>query len=171
MTGPVLARAARALGVVLLASLCCTAKADAGNPFELVEKQPLNELWLTPGFYSFHFQSDKHLNNNNIGFGAEYRYSTVSALTAGRFNNSVRVHSNYAGLLYQPLALGPVRLGAVLAAFNGYPNMRDGGWFPALVPAASFEYGRVGINAVIVPTYKDRIYGSLSIQLKLKLFD
>ena len=74
-------------------------------------------------------------------------------------------------MYYQPFKLGPVRLGAVVGAFNGYPKMRDGGWFPALIPTASFEYKRVGVNVAFVPKYKDRLYGALSIQLKLKVFE
>ncbi|HEV7815927.1 MAG TPA: hypothetical protein VGP06_12605, partial [Janthinobacterium sp.] len=71
----------------------------------------------------------------------------------------------------EPVALGPFRLGAVVGAFNGYPKMLDGGWFPALVPVLSYEYKRVGVNLGIVPSYKDRLYGAFSFQLKVKLFD
>jgi len=144
--------------------------AHADNPFELVDSQPISELWLNPGFYSYHYQRDKGLNDSNPGFGAEYRYSTVLSATAGRFYNSDREYSNYLGIYYQPVALGPVRIGAAVGGFNGYPKMRDGGWFPAVVPVLSFDYKRVGVNLSIVPSYKDRLYGAISIQLKLKAF-
>jgi hypothetical protein len=74
-------------------------------------------------------------------------------------------------VIWQPYALGPVRLGAAIAAFNGYPHMRGGGWFPALIPTLTYEYRRVGVNVGIVPSYKDRLYGGISVQLKLKLFE
>jgi hypothetical protein len=77
--------------------------------------------------------------------------------------------SNYAGVYYQPWAIGPVRLGAVIGGFNGYPKMRDGGWFLAAIPVVSVEYQRVGVNFAIVPTYKERLHGALSVQLKFKL--
>jgi len=144
--------------------------AHADNPFELVDSQPVSELWLNPGFYSYHYQRDKGLNDSNPGFGAEYRYSTVWSATAGRFYNSDREYSNYLGVYYQPVTLGPVRIGAALGGFNGYPKMRDGGWFLAAVPVLSFDYQRVGVNLSIVPSYKDRLYGAISIQLKLKAF-
>lgn len=152
----------------LLAACSVTATA---HPFDAVEAAPLQELWLNPGFYSHHFQRDKGLNDSNPGLGAEYRFSTVASVTAGRFYNSDRAYSNYAGVYYQPFALGPVRIGAVAGGFSGYPKMRDGGWFLAAIPTLSFEYQRVGVNVAIVPTYKDRLYGAISVQLKLKVFD
>jgi hypothetical protein len=72
---------------------------------------------------------------------------------------------------YQPFAIGPVRFGAVVGGFNGYPKMRDGGWFLAAIPVMSFEYQRVGANIAVIPRYKDRLYGALSVQLKFKLTD
>ena len=42
--------------------------------------------------------------------------------------------------------------------------------FPAVLPAASVEYKRVGLNVLVIPTYKDRVHGAISFQLKLKLF-
>ncbi|WP_426338008.1 hypothetical protein ACN9MZ_16195 [Pseudoduganella sp. S-14] len=148
------------------AALSMPALADT---FSVIENQPLSELWVNPGFYSYHFQRDKGFDDTNPGFGAEYRFSTVASVTAGRFHNSDRQMSNYAGVYYQPWAIGPVRLGAVIGGFNGYPKMRDGGWFLAAIPVISVEYQRVGVNFAIVPTYKERLHGALSVQLKFKL--
>ena len=130
-----------------------------------------SELWLLTGFATYHFQSDKDLNGRNPGVGLEYRLSDASALTAGRFFNSDRQHSRYAGMYYQPWTYGGVRFGGVVGGFDGYPKMRDGGWFPAIIPTATYEYKRVGINVAVVPTYKDRLHGGISVQLKFKLFD
>ena len=159
----------RAIGA-LFACLVGTA-AHAEDLFTTIDSKPLSELWLNPGFYSYHFQRDKGLNDSNPGLGAEYRVSTVASLTAGRFYNSDRMYSNYAGFYYQPFAIGPVRIGAVVGGFNGYPKMHDGGWFLAAIPMISYEYGRVGLNVAIVPSYKDRLYGAISFQLKFKVFD
>ncbi|MES2163408.1 MAG: hypothetical protein V4476_19815 [Pseudomonadota bacterium] len=158
----------RMAGVLLLAGLSGAAVADT---FETIESAPLKEVWLNGGFYSYHFQRDKGLNDSNPGLGGEYRFSTVASATAGRFYNSDRGYSNYVGVYYQPWKIGPVRLGAVAGGFSGYPKMRDGGWFLAAIPTASFEYKSVGVNVAIVPTYKDRLYGAISVQLKLKVFD
>jgi hypothetical protein len=156
----------RIAGMALLA--CLSGAALAGG-FETMESQPLNEVWINPGFYTWHFQRDKDLNGSNGGLGAEWRFSTVASVTAGRFYNSDRAYSNYLGVYYQPWKVGPVRLGAVMGGFNGYPKMRDGGWFPAAIPTLSYEYERVGANVAIIPTYKDRLYGGISVQLKFKI--
>ncbi|HZX27601.1 MAG TPA: hypothetical protein VFF16_11050 [Telluria sp.] len=151
-----------------LALVCCAAAAAHADT---IDPQPRSEWWLDSGFYTRHFQSDKGLNGANRGLGAEYRFSTVAAATGGRFYNSDRAWSSYAGVFYQPWAFGPVRVGAVVGVFNGYPKMRDGGWFPALIPALGMEYGRVGLNIGIVPTYKDRLYGGISFQARIRLSD
>ncbi len=130
-----------------------------------------NELWLATGFATYHFESDKQLNGRNPGIGLEYRFSDTMAATAGRFYNSDHAHSRYAGLFYQPWSVKGVRLGAVVGAFDGYPKMREGGWFLALIPSATFEYKRVGVNVAVVPTYKERLHGGISVQLKFKLWE
>ncbi|RJG21608.1 hypothetical protein D3872_06505 [Massilia cavernae] len=129
-----------------------------------------NELWLSTGFATYHFDSKKNLNDSNPGVGIEYHINDEMAVTAGRFYNSDRQHSRYAGLFYQPWTVGGVKLGAVLAAFDGYPYMRGGGWFPALIPAATWEYGRFGANLAVIPTYKERLHGGISLQLNFKMF-
>jgi hypothetical protein len=158
---------------LVAAVACCLTGtiAHADDWITSIESKPLGELWLNPGMVSYHFDRDKDLNGNNYGLGAEYRFSTVASVTAGRFHNSDRDYSNYAGIYYQPFAIGPVRIGAVVGGFDGYPRMRDGGWFMAAIPMLSYEYGRVGLNVAIIPTYKDRLYGAISFQLKLKVFE
>jgi hypothetical protein len=153
--------------LLALAALCPLAHAD--DIFTRIEPAPTREFWIDSGFATYHFDRDKDLNGRNGGLGAEYRFRGDLALTAGRFYNSDREYSNYAGVIWQPFALGPVRLGAVVGAFSGYPHMRNGGWFPALIPAATIEYKRVGVNIGFVPSYKDRLYGGISVQLKFQL--
>lgn len=154
---------------LLAAATVVSTSASADNLFREIENQPLSEVWINPGFYSFHFDSGKHLNNDNYGLGAEYRFSTTMSATAGRFYNSDRRYSNYVGMYWQPVMLGPLRLGAVVGAFDGYPRARDGGWFPAVIPAISYEYQRVGANIAVIPGYKDRLYGAISVQLKFRI--
>ncbi|MDO8068957.1 hypothetical protein [Janthinobacterium sp. SUN206] len=165
------ARTASLLGKAACAALLAVAGAAQAQTVGMIDNQPLSETWLNAGFYSYHFQRDKNLNDSNPGLGAEYRFSTIASVTAGRFYNSDRAYSNYLGVYYQPIKVGPLRVGAVVGGFSGYPKMRDGGWFPALVPTISYEYQRVGVNIAIVPSYKDRLYGALSFQLKLKVFE
>lgn len=145
------------------------AQAHDGGIFAPLDPADTRGLWIDSGFATWHFNRDRDLNGANTGLGAEYQLRGDLALTAGRFYNSDRQWSNYAGALYQPWTVGGWRIGAVAAAFSGYPNMRGGGWFPALIPAASYAYGRFGVNIGFVPSYKDRLYGGISLQLKYKL--
>jgi hypothetical protein len=162
-------RAAITKAVLLLCGLAPLAHAD--DLFTRIDAAPKSEFWVDSGFLTAHFNRGKDLNGENHGLGAEYRFSGTMAASVGRFYNSDREYSNYAGVIWQPYAIGPVRLGAALAAFSGYPHMRGGGWFPAAVPTATFEYQRVGVNIGVVPSYKDRLYGGISVQLKFRLFE
>lgn len=125
-------------------------------------------LWVNAGFYSAHFDREKNLRNPNPGLGLEYRLSSDWSLTAGRFTNSDNASSNYVGAYYQPWAFAGARWGVVAGAFNGYPKAFDGGWFPALIPTASWERGHLGLNVALVPPLQDRLYGALSFQFKLR---
>ncbi|MEW6759336.1 MAG: hypothetical protein AB1437_00815 [Pseudomonadota bacterium] len=156
------------LAAALLLPVSAMAQDDGW--FSKIESDPKSEFWLDTGFATYHFDSDKDLNGANKGLGAEYRFNGTTSATIGRFYNSDRQWSNYAGVIWQPYAIGQVRVGLALAAFDGYPKMRDGGWFPAAIPTLTYEYKRVGVNVGIIPSYKDRLYGGISVQLKLKLF-
>lgn len=127
-----------------------------------------DRLWVNAGFYSAHFDTDKGLRNANPGLGFEYKLDDTWSTTAGRFVNSNNAHSSYVGVYYQPWRWGSVKLGMVGGAFNGYPKAFEGGWFPALIPTASWESAHWGLNMALVPSYKDRLYGALSFQLKYR---
>lgn len=144
--------------------------AESFQPFTIVDSKPISEVWLNPGFYSYHFQKNLDLDNNNYGIGIEYRYSNINAVTAGKFRNSNRDDSLYIGWYWQPFAIGPIRLGAVVGALDGYRKMNDGGWFIAAIPAASYEYRSVGANLILTPSYRDQLHGALSLQVKVKLY-
>lgn len=158
-----------ALILLIFASIPAMSSAASADTSSFIASKPIQEVWLNPGFYSYHFDTEKNLNNNNLGLGLEYRYSTSNSITAGRFNNSDRKVSYYAGWSWQPFTLGPVRLGGSFGVINGYPKANNGDWFPFIIPVASYEYKRVGISVTVVPTYKDIVYGSLTVQLRLKL--
>jgi hypothetical protein len=165
-------RAAFAMSALsALSALVLCSSAHAGDLFTKVDADPRSQVWLDTGFATAHFDSGKNLNGSNVGYGAEYKFSGTMAATAGHFYNSDRGHSSYAGLIWEPYALGVLHLGATVAAFNGYPRVRDGKWFPALIPTATVEYKWVGINIGVIPTIGDRLYGGVSVQLKLKVFD
>ena len=112
----------KSLLVIGLATSSMAIGAEASDFISIAESRPANELWLNPGFYSYHFQKDKGFNNSNFGLGGEYRFTTTSAAMLGIFDNSDRQTSRYIGWLWQPLASGPVRIGAVAGAIDGYPD-------------------------------------------------
>jgi hypothetical protein len=155
----------------LLASFLSTAHATENDSVvHLIEPKSESQVWVNAGMVSYHFQQEKNFNNGNWGGGVEYRFNSVASLTAGRFYNSDRAYSNYAGVYYQPLAIGPIKVGAVIGGFNGYQSTNNSGWFAAALPALTWEGQWVGANVFIIPTVGDRVHGAISLQLKLKVF-
>ena len=146
------------------------ASQESTSWFQFIEPIRESELWINPGMYSCHFQKDQNLNSNNWGIGLEYRFNTVASVTLGSFKNSDNGHSSYAGIYYQPIAIGLVKLGVVAGGFNGYQSSNNGGWFPAVLPALTIEEGRLGVNLFFIPTVGDRVHGGISVQAKLKLY-
>lgn len=144
--------------------------ADSNSFFEIIEPTDKSELWLNPGMYSYHFDRNKDFNSVNYGFGAEYKFSSVASLTAGTYRNSHYQQSNYIGAYWQPIAIGPIHVGVVAGGFNGYSNTNNGGWFPAVLPALSLEGDLLGLNLLLIPTIPNRVAGSLSLQIKIKVF-
>jgi hypothetical protein len=128
-----------------------------------------SRLWVNAGFYSAHFDTGKGLRNANPGLGFEYKLDDTWSATAGRFINSDNANSSYIGAYYQPWTVSGIKLGVVGGAFNGYPKAFNGGWFPAVIPVATWEGERFGLNVALVPPLKDRLYGAVSFQLKLRL--
>ena len=59
-------------------------------------------------------------------------------------------------------------LGVVGGAFNGYPRAFHGGWFPAVIPVTTWTSGAVGIDLALVPPLANRLYGAVSLQIKLR---
>ena len=150
------------------ASAQTEAKADAGT-FDLSTE--LRKVWLNPGFYSYHFDRDKGLEDFNPGLGFEYPVNEMVSVTAGAFRNSDREQSRYIGAYVMPFEFHGVKFGAVVGGFDGYRNYRNGNWFPALIPTAAIEGKRWGLNIAIIPSYKDRLYGALTFQLKYRFKD
>lgn len=142
---------------------------ESNSWVEVIKPQPKSALWINPGMYSYHFQRDQNLNGNNWGIGLEYRFNTVASATIGNYKNSDNGNSSYAGIYYQPIAVGPVKLGIVAGGFNGYQSTNNGGWFPAVLPALTVEEGILGANLFFIPTVGELVHGAISLQIKLKL--
>ena len=126
-------------------------------------------VWVNPGFYSYHLERDKGFNNVNTGLGVEASLTDTYSVTAGFFRNSDRETSRYVGLYAMPFKIGGFNVGTAVGAFDGYPKMRDGGWFPAIIPTVAFEGERLGLNLSFIPTVGDKLHGAVTFQLKYKL--
>jgi hypothetical protein len=132
------------------------------------------EVWLNPGFFSYHFDRDLDLREDNWGVGAEVSPAPDHVLMAGKFINSENRQSRYLGYQWRPLnrQFGALIAGAgiAIAALDGYPRVRDGGWYGALLPIVSLESGRVGLNLTAVPTIEGRVHGAIAVQIKIRVW-
>jgi len=157
--------------LVVLQACCFNALASDNQLIQWIEPAKKQAIWLNPGLYSYHFDQQQDFNSINVGFGAEYQFSSVASITAGFFQNSHYQQSHYIGAYWQPIAVGPLKLGMVAGLFNGYENTNNGGWFPAVLPAISLEGEMIGCNLIVIPTIPNQIAGSISLQLKIKVWD
>ncbi|MBU3621806.1 hypothetical protein [Polynucleobacter sp. CS-Odin-A6] len=145
--------------------------ADSYGPIDVITPSSKSAVWINPGLLSYHFDQSQNFNAVNYGFGGEYQFSSVASITAGAFRNSHYHQSNYIGIYWQPIAIGPVKVGIVAGGFNGYSSNNNGGWFPAVLPAFTIEGDWVGLNLLVIPTIGDHVSGSLSFQVKFKVFE
>jgi hypothetical protein len=138
------------------------------------DTEPLRQVWLNPGFLSWHFDRSQDLREDNWGVGVEVVLAPDHAVMAGNFINSDRERSRYAAYQWRPLHWRPydidVSAGIALSVFDGYPRMNNGGWFLGLLPLLAVEGKRVGANFSIVPTIKDRVHGAVVLQIKLRVW-
>lgn len=132
------------------------------------------QVWLNPGNFSYHFDRRKDLREDGTGLGAELALADNHVLAAGSFINSNRRRSQYGAYYWRPLHWQPaginVHAGIAIGAFDGYPNYRNGAWFPAALPMVAIEGERVGVNIFFVPTIKNRLDGAIAIQFKLRVW-
>lgn len=61
-------------------------------------------------------------------------------------------------------------LGGAVGTVDGYPGMRGGGFFPTLLPVASLEWRRIGINLTYIPSVAGNVAGAVALQAKFRLF-
>ncbi len=126
------------------------------------------QIWINVGGFSRHFDRDPRYNENNLGFGIEWRRSPELAVMAGVYDNSLGKPSQYAAINWQPWQIGPVKLGAAIGVLNGYPAISRGGTFFAALPMASIEGRRFGINLGLIPSIKN-VDGAVLLQFKLRI--
>jgi len=132
------------------------------------------QVWLNPGFFSWHFDRTQDFREDNWGVGVEVVLAPDHAVMAGNYINSDRERSRYAAYQWRPLHWQPyginVSAGIAFGVFDGYPEVYDGSWFMALLPLLAVEGKRVGANFSVVPTIKDRLHGAMVLQIKLRVW-
>lgn len=160
----------RAFSAFLAAACQVTSFSALAGDINTPDESGIKSIWISPGFHSYHFNRNKGLKENNYGLGVQVALSQTSSITAGEFRNSVDACSRYLAWIWQPYNIGPVKLGLLAGGMEGYPKMHDGGWFPLVMPVASFEYKAVGVNFTVIPNYKDRLDGAVVVQFKLRVW-
>jgi hypothetical protein len=156
----------------LAAILCLLAPDRARADASAADFAP--QVWLSPGMYSWHFDRSKDLRDPNPGFGVEVAVTREHVVMAGTYLNSNDARSHYAAYAWRPLhwRFGSLDAGAgiAVAAIDGYPNYKEGGWFVAPLPLVFLESRYVGVNLSIVPTLSNRVDGAFTVQFKLRVW-
>ena len=67
------------------------------------DRRPIQQVWLNPGFFSWHFNRSLDLREDNWGVGVEAAFAPEHAVMAGSFINSDDDRSNYVAYLWRPL--------------------------------------------------------------------
>lgn len=121
-----------------------------------------SNTWLQIGGLSHHLERDRGFNEQNWGIGIEHKLSKDnpiaigddSSIAVGQYRNSIRQTSHYALYQWKPVHVGPLDLGVMVGAVDGY-HLNKGGPVPLALPMASLEGKNVGVNFMCVPKLKD----------------
>jgi hypothetical protein len=139
-------RPIRRAGLAVCLALAFAARGAASEEYP--------QVWLNPGFLSYHADRNEDFREDNIGYGAELLLARDHGLFAGDFINSVRSRSTYAMYQWRPLHWQPygvnMSAGLIAGVMNGY-HKNDGGWFFGALPMFFFEGKRFGANFALVP--------------------
>lgn len=155
-------------------ALFCAALLPAGVRADDAAADSYPRVWLSPGIYSYHFDTSKDLRNDNWGLGVEVALARDHSVIGGSYINSNGGRTHYGVYEWRPLHWQPagieVSAGVLAGAFDGYPKYHDGGWFVAALPVLAVEGRYLGLNLSLIPTIPDRLDGALSIQVKLRVW-
>jgi hypothetical protein len=86
-------------------------------------------------------------NNDTPGIGLLCPIANNTRLAIGTYRNSLSMQSNYAAIAWQPLRLGPMRVGAMAGVVSGY--RRD--FTPMAALAVSVPVRAIELHMVAVP--------------------
>jgi hypothetical protein len=159
----------RCFEAFLLACILGASFPVAADPLPTPADQPLS-LWISPGFWSHHFDRSAGYREDNVGLGAEVDISSDWFAQAGSYINSDRARTRYFGGAWEPLERWGIRVGLYGGAFDGYPAMHSGGWFVAAFPVISYRTDRLGVNLTVIPSYQNRLHGAIVAQALLRVW-
>lgn len=118
--------------------------------------------WADVMLGSHHIHPYKQFDDFNPGLGFECAVTSQWAASFGYFRNSLDRPSFYAGALYTPQFAhwGWFRLGAMGGVISGYNFGRfgvgsDNRTGLVLAPTAIAQFGRFGLNLILVPPIPD----------------
>jgi len=138
--------------------------------FSSIQKCSASELWVNVGGLSKHFE-DNGRNEVHQGLGVEYRMSSELSAMVGYHKNSLDLRTTYAAVNYQPLNIGPLKIGASVGVMTGYPQKNNGGGFFAAIPLITYEGDKFGANFGVIPDIPNQhVEGAVVLQLKFKAF-
>jgi len=118
---------------------------------------PVNaqEIWTTAMIRSYHSDRSAHFNEQNTGFGFEYKAKDEDQkVVAGAYNNSYNRLSIYAGKAWLPWSHGNWSAGAIYGLVSGYPRYKYNLGLLGL-GVLQYENGKYGANILVVPPVPD----------------
>jgi len=126
------------------------------------------ETWGNLNLTSYHTKPKQHLNRNNYGAGVEYHANSEVIFMFGAYHNSYNRTSVYALAGWTPVDVGPIQIGAVVGAINGYLGLNNGGITKAIAGIVRIEGERVGMNILVIPPALKESSVTIGLQLKCK---
>ncbi len=107
--------------------------------------------WILTGFFSKHFSEDNRENDKNFGVFFEHDFSRQYGLYFGQYTNSGKIQSHLIAATWQPMHIGPVRVGFEAGIVDGYVQLNRGHFAPAALPFLSYTTGFVKANLFCIP--------------------
>jgi len=107
--------------------------------------------WVLTGFLSKHFSEDNRENDKNFGVFFEHDFSKQWGLYFGQYENSGKIRSHLIAATWQPMHIGPVRVGFEGGIVDGYMQLNRGHFAPAALPFLSYTMGPVKANLFCIP--------------------
>lgn len=121
------------------------------------------DTWGTLNCCSYHTERPTRFNERNQGFGFETDVAKDWRAIGGLYENSIGDTSLYAGVMWNAVQWGYLRINVMGGLFTGYGHAV----VPVVAPVISLEGKMVGVNVLALPPVGDH-QGIFALQLKVK---